>query len=254
MQVGIIGFGNMGSAFAQGLKESSHIVVYDKEESKKEQAIQLGFGVSKDLDFLLGSDFLLLAVKPKDAEEVLNHLKGKIDREILVSIVAGLSLERMKSILGEKAKIIRTMPNINVKVQKGCIAFTTDLDEETKEKFINLFSSCGKLYPIEERLMDSFTALAGSGPAFVFKFISGLAMAGVMEGFDYKTSLDIVLQTIVGSCQLLEKEKVHPDELVSKVTSPGGTTVEGIKLLLEKGFEGILMECIRKTSEKAKKL
>ncbi len=255
MKVGIVGFGNMGSAFAQGLKGHAEVLVFDKDEEKKERALHLGFGVAKELDFLLGCDFLMIAVKPKDVRDILEGIRGKLKDEVLVSIVAGLSVEGIKGMVGQGVKVIRSMPNLGVMVGEGAIAFCTDgVDEETKSKFVELFSSCGKLYEIEERLMDAFTALAGSGPAFVFKFISALSLAGVMEGFSYGTSLDIVLQTIKGSVGLLSQKGGHPEEWISKVASPGGTTVEGIKVLEERGFSGILMECVRRTSEKAKRL
>ena len=256
MRVGIIGFGNMGSAFAQGLKDVSEVLVYDKDETKREQALSLGFGTAKSIEFLLPCDFLLLAVKPKDVQEVLLGLKGKLKGEVLVSVVAGLSIEKILQFVGQDVKVIRTMPNLNVKVKMGAIAFcsTENIPNRVKEKFVDIFSSCGKLYEIEEGLIDAFTALAGSGPAFVFKFIQGLSMAGVMEGFSYSVALDIVLQTLRGSCELLLKEGGHPEEWISRVASPSGTTIEGLKVLEERAFIGTILECVRQTSQKAKKL
>ncbi len=256
MKVGIVGFGNMGSAFAKGLRNHAEVLVFDKDERKRERALQLGFGVAKGLGFLLGCDFLMIAVKPGDVKDVLESLKGKLKDEVLVSIVAGLNVESIKGMIGQEVRVIRSMPNIGVMVQEGAIAFCTDgiVDEKTKAKFVEVFSSCGKLYEMEERFIDPFTALASSGPAFVFKFVSALSMSGVMEGFSYETSFDIVLRTIKGSVELLLREGGHPEEWISKVASPGGTTIEGIKVLEERGFVGALMECVRKTAEKTKKL
>jgi len=257
MNVGIIGYGNMGSSFARGLKEkASRIVVFDITEEKLKKALEDGFGVAKDLYFLVKeSQWILLAVKPKDAKSVLENLKEVFEDRLLISIVAGLSISTMESYLGKK-KIIRAMPNINVAVQKGVIAYTcnSEVSQKEKEDVVKVFSSCGSLYEISEELMNAFTAIAGSGPAFVFKFLSALIMAGIREGFSYETSRGIAIDTVLGSCELLKRWGGHPEEWITKVASPGGTTVEGIKVLENRGFSGIVIECIEKTREKAEKL
>ncbi|SHK45371.1 pyrroline-5-carboxylate reductase [Thermocrinis minervae] len=256
MRLGVIGFGNMGSAIARAVKKHfSDVIVYDVSQEKSMKALEEGFGVAKDLKFMLAnSDFVLLAVKPKDVPSVLTDLD--LGDRVLISIVAGLTLDRLYQLVGHDKKIIRTMPNINVLVGKGVMAyvFGENLTEYEKEFFLKSFSSCASLYPIEEGMMDSFTAIAGSGPAFVFKFISALSLAGVREGFSYELAKSIVIDTILGSCELLKSMGGHPEEWIAKVASPAGITIEGIKVLEERGFSGIVMECIEKTSQKAKRL
>jgi len=249
MRVGIIGFGNMGSAFGEGLKRSAEVVAFDTDASKKEKALEMGIGWAKDLEFLVAnSDLLLLAVKPKDAGKVLESLRGKMEGKILVSIVA-------EELLGRE-KVIRCMPNLAVAVGKGAIAYVCNelVEERDEENFKESFSKCGSLHKVEEVLMDAFTALAGSGPAFVMKFISALCLAGVREGFSYQQAKDIVLDTIEGTVLMLRTFGGHPEEWISKVASPSGTTIEGIKVLEERAFSGILMECIRETTNRCKQL
>ncbi len=256
MVVGIIGYGNMGESFAKALREHAEIMVYDISEEKRSKALSEGFGVASDLDFLLkGSHWLLLAVKPKDVEKVLNTLKGRLEEKVLISVVAGLSLAKMEELSGT-SRLIRLMPNINALVRKAVIAFACGkgIKEEEREKFLELFSHCGSLYELEEGLFDAFTALAGSGPAFVFSFVHALSLAGVMEGFPYEKAKSIAIDTILGSCELLKRLGGNPEEWITRVASPGGTTIEGIKVLEERGFKGIIMECVRKTTEKAKRL
>jgi len=260
MRIGIVGYGNMGSAFAKALSRSvgkENIAVFEISTDKREKALEEGFGVASDVRFLAQeSDLVLLAVKPKDVKGVLEEIKEYLNGKILVSIAAGVDIETITGVVGEDKKIIRMMPNINVLVRKGTIAVARNgrMPEEEFLSVLDLFSTCGSLYEIPEELFDSFTALAGSSPAFIFSFVDALAMAGVREGFGYEEALKIVLDTLLGSASLLKELGGNPNEWTTRVTSPGGTTVEGIAYLERKGFKGIVMRCVEKTSEKAKRL
>ncbi|MFN3471325.1 MAG: pyrroline-5-carboxylate reductase [Aquificaceae bacterium] len=256
MVIGIIGYGNMGESFSKAIKERAEVVVYDVNEEKRKKALSEGFGVASSLEFLVeSSDWLLLSVKPKDVEGVIKAIRESIRDRLLISVVAGLSLSKMEEMSGT-SKIIRLMPNINALVGKATIAcaFGKGVKEEERESFRSVFSKAGSLYEIEEGLFDAFTALAGSGPAFAFKFVHALALAGVMEGFPYQLAKSIAIDMLLGSCELLKVMGGHPEDWISKVASPGGTTIEGIKVLEERGFSGIVMDCIQKTAEKAKRL
>jgi len=258
MRVGIVGFGNMGQAFALCLSKKlgkENVVVTDKIPEKRNLAVEMGIAFASDIKFLAdNSDAVLVAVKPKDSQEVLKKLKDF--NGIILSIMAGVSIEKLEEILGKDKKIVRIMPNINVAVGSGVMAITDNgkLSEEERDKVEEILLSCGTLYRIEERLFDAFTALAGSGPAYIFSFVDALALAGVHQGFSYEQALRIAMDTVAGSVKLLKEFQVNPNELITKVTSPGGTTIEGLKFLEEKGFKGIVMECINITSQKARKL
>ncbi|NPA42327.1 MAG: pyrroline-5-carboxylate reductase [Aquificae bacterium] len=260
MRFGIVGYGNMGSAFARALSRSvgrENITVYEVKEDRREEAVKDGFAVAQNLYFLLqNSDALLLAVKPKDMKAVLEEIKEQVKNKIVITIAAGLEMSFYEEVLGKEVKLVRLMPNVGVLVGRGTVAMTHNgnLSEEEFERMTQVFSSCGSLYQIPESLFDSFTALAGSGPAFVFEFIDALAMAGVREGFSYQEALSIVLDTLIGSVQLIKELGGNPNEWITKVTSPAGTTIEGIAYLERKGFRGTVIRCIEKTSEKAKKL
>lgn len=256
MKVGIVGYGNMGESFSRALKEKVEVLVYDINPKKTRRALEEGFGVAKSMDFLLDvSEWIVLAVKPKDALEVIKEIKSKLKDRVLLSVVAGLSLSKMGELSGS-SKLIRLMPNINALVGKATIAcaFGSGIEEREKELFFETFSVCGSLYELEETLFDAFTALAGSGPAFVFRFIHALALAGVREGFSYELAKSVALDVVLGSCELLRQKGGNPEEWVIRVASPGGTTIEGIKLLEEEGFTGIVMNCIGRAAEKAKRL
>ena len=260
MRVGVIGYGNMGRAFAKALAESlgrENVSVYDVSEVKREEAVKDGFAVAQNLYFLVNnSKALIIAVKPKDVGSVLEEVKENLGNRIVVSIAAGLELSFYEERLGTNAKIVRLMPNINVLVSRGTIALTHNgkLTEEEFEELLKALSRCGSIYEVPEHLFDSFTALAGSGPAFVFHFIDALALAGVKEGFGYEEALKIATDTVLGSAELLRELGGNPNEWSVKVSSPGGTTIEGLSFLERKGFKGIVIKCIDKTTEKARKL
>ncbi len=260
MKVGIIGFGNMGSAFAKGFSLAlgkENVLVYDKDPAKREVAVSDGFAFAGDPYFLIKeSDVILLAVKPKDLKDLLGSIKDQIDSRIVVSVAAGVPLKFYEDILGSGKKIVRLMPNLAVKVGKGTVAYADNgnLTEEEALSLKDLLSRCGEVFEIPEDLFDSFTALAGSGPAFVFSFIDALAMAGVRGGFSYETALKIVVSTLMGSGELLRSEGGNPNDWITKVTSPAGTTVEGIAYLEKKGFRGIVMGCVEKTIKRARDL
>ena len=259
MRIGIVGFGNMGQAFGLCLSKKvgkENLVVYDIDPTKRQIAVENGFAVANDLKFLIdASDLIMVAVKPKDAKEVLGKLREAKDK-IILSVMAGVSISDIQREVGEDKKVVRIMPNLGVAVGSGVMAITDNgkLTQEERNGIEEILTTCGSLYRIEESLFDSFTALAGSGPAFVFEFIDGLALAGVREGFSYQQALKIVIDTLLGSAKLIKELGGSPSEWIVRVSSPGGTTIEGIKFLEEKGFKGILMGCVEKTTEKAKKL
>jgi pyrroline-5-carboxylate reductase len=259
MRVGVIGFGNMGSAFAEGISRKvgrENVLVFDVSSERMKVAREEGFPVASDVLFLVReSQLLLLAVKPKDVKGVLERVRDDLGERILVSVAAGIDTETLKRLSGTR-RVVRLMPNINAKVGRAAIAvaFGEGLSREEREGLLELLSSCGNLYPIPEDLFDAFTAIAGSGPAFTMAFIDALALAGVMEGFPYHQALSIALDTVLGTADLLRTQGGNPGEWILKVASPGGTTIEGIKVLEERGFKGTLMECVRRTSEKAKRL
>ncbi len=260
MKVGIVGYGNMGSALARAIGSAvgkDSVIVYEISSSKREEALNSGFSVANDLSFLAKeSDLIILAVKPKDIDGVLKSLKDGVGESILVSIAAGVDIGSIEKVVGSDKKIVRIMPNINLTVGKGVMAITHNgsLSEEEFTQVVALLSSCGTLYEIPEDLFDSFTALAGSSPAYVLSFIDAMALGGVQLGFSYETALSIVLNTLTGTGDLLKELGGNPNEWITRITSPAGTTIEGLAYLERKGFRGTVIRCLEKTSERARRL
>ncbi len=253
MNVGVVGVGNIGTIIATLLlKEKHKLFLVDRHEEKAEKFKDCGFykdvfGLPKELDVLF------LSIKPQDAKEVMKKIsKNDCNYKYIVSTVTGLQIKEIKKYF-LNSKVIRIMPNIPISIGKGVIGTSYDasLDQEDKNIISKILNPFGKVIEVKESLISSVTALSGSGPAFVFVIVEALIDAGIKLGLSYEVSMDMILQTLKGSIELLEKEKKHPGELRHIVTSPAGTTIEGIYSLEQSGLRGILMKTIFDTYQRA---
>jgi len=247
MRIGIIGYGNMGRAFALGLKDHYDIIVSDKDTSKKELALQDGIGFSNSIEFLLDSvDLIILSIKPQDLASLKElNFNGKS----LVSMLAGTSVSRLKEHIKD-AYITRIMPNLAVIYKKGVIGFYSE--DAKKEVIKSMLEHLGKVYELEEKYFDAFTALGGSGPAFVASIVEAMRLSGIYMGLNKDVSYDLAMATIEGTLELLKA--YNEEELILKVSSPAGTTIEGIYNIEKTGLKGILMETFIRAYQKSESL
>jgi len=247
MRIGIIGYGNMGRAFALGLKDHYDIIVFDKDTSKKELALQDGIGFSNSIEFLLDSvDLIILSIKPQDLASLKElNFNGKS----LVSMLAGTSVSRLKEHIKD-AYITRIMPNLAVIYKKGVIGFYSE--DAKKEVIKSMLEHLGKVYELEEKYFDAFTAIGGSGPAFVASIVEAMRLSGIYMGLNKDASYDLAMATIEGTLELLKA--YNEEELILKVSSPAGTTIEGIYNIEKTGLKGILMETFIRAYQKSKSL
>ena len=260
--VGFIGFGNMARAIAEGLIRAGfpkeNILASVRSERSREKLQKEGFKVLPPEEVFEKSDFLFLATKPKDLPEAVKPFKDHPQKgeKIFISVAAGVPLQKLKDLLGEEAKIVRTMPNVNVAVGKGVwgVAFSEKLTPAQRQTVKELLEKTGLVVELEESLMDAITALAGSGPAFIAEIIDAFAEAGVKLGFKYLDALKIALYTFTGTLQLMEERNEHPILLRDKVTSPAGTTIYGLSKLHSEGIKGKLIEVVEEAYKRAKGL
>ncbi len=246
MRIGILGYGNMGRAFALGLKDKYDILAFDKDIIKKDTALQDGVGFASSTHFLMENvDVLLLSIKPQD----LINLSIDIKNKSIISILAGISMNRLKDVFKE-AFMTRIMPNLGVLKNKGVIAFHSE--DPKKEELKSMISLLGNVYELEEKYFDAFTAIGGSGPALIASIVEAMRLSGVYMGLNKDISYDIVINMIFGTLELLKE--YSEEELILKVSSPGGTTIEGIYNIEKSGIRGALMESFIKAYEKSKKL
>ncbi len=251
-RIGIIGYGNMGSCLAQGLKKDYEIAVFDKERLKTIDAGGVNVAASV-LDLVKNSEALVLAVKPQDFQALLDELKGRLSNKLLISIAAGITTAYIEGILGE-ARVIRVMPNIGARLRESqtCLSKGRYADNQDLYFTNSVFMLIGRTWLIEESLMNAATAICGSGPAYIFfdmeqsgcgyknpqiseeviiRYIRALTIAAQSVGFDEGLAAELAASVTAASIRLVEETGLSPQELRRQVTSKGGTTEVAIKVL-----------------------
>lgn len=202
-------------------------------------------------------EVVVLAIKPQNLEEVLQDLKGKLQpHQVVLSIVAGGRIATMAKGLGHRA-IVRSMPNTPGQIGQGITVWTAtpEVTAAQKEKVKAILSCLGKeVYVLKEGYVDMATAVNGSGPAYVFLFLEALIEGAVHIGLPRDTAREVVLETVLGSVLLAQRSGKHTAELRDLVTSPGGTTAEGLLQLDEGGFRALLAHAIIAAYEKSRSL
>lgn len=262
-KIAFIGAGNMGSAIIRGLIKSGsvkprQIVAADKDQNRlKTLARDLKIGVTKDNRKAADScDVIVLAIKPQVMDEALASI-GKVGAKTVLSIAAGVTIDRIREGLGKKARVVRSMPNTPALAGAGIAALCPGPDVRASDlKTVKeILDAVGETVVVEkEELLDTVTGLSGSGPAYVFLMIEALAGGGVMMGLDRATALKLAAHTVLGSAKLLIETGKHPAELRDMVTSPGGTTAAGLEVLEIAGMRGAFLEAVRAATERSEEL
>jgi len=262
-KIAIIGGGNMGTAILEGLiahgADSSNILLIEKlGEKRKEFESRFKVKTGSELESII-KDYrtIIIAVKPTQVRDVLKKLSPYISMEhLLISVAAGVSISFMEKQAGKSIQVVRTMPNIASRVGEAAVAvcFGNKVKDSARKEALEIMNCIGTAVEVEENQMDAVTGLSGSGPAFVFLVIEALAEAGVLMGLSREKSNFLAVQTVYGASCYLKKYNVHPALAKDMVTSPGGTTIEGLLELEQGGFKGLLMKAVQKASDKAAKL
>lgn len=262
MKIGFIGCGNMGQALAKGVIRAlgaTNVIVTDNDTNKVSAFCAETEAVSKSKEEIVKDcKYIFLAVKPQVlptlAEEIRAMLEKRCDRPILVSMAAGIRIQRINELFGD-FPVIRIMPNLPVSVGEGMILVThKDVSEDNVREFDLIMNKCGNMTVLDEELFDSGTSVSGCGPAFVCLFASAMAEAGVSCGLDEAKSLELVLQTVIGTAKLLKDKKLDPKELKTAVCSPGGSTIEGVKVIENSTFEDIVLNAVNASYKRNKEL
>lgn len=261
MKFGFIGAGNMGGAIIGGMVKnynSSDILVYDKnEESLKILADNFNICKKQSVVEVCDVDYLFLCVKPNVLFDVIDMIKDVVtDKTVVVSIVAGKSLDDIKNAFSKKLSIVRVMPNTPALVGEAmsAVCVNKDVDDEALKTVLDIFSSLGKAECVDEHLIDAVTGISGSSPAYVFMFIEALADAAVQGGMSRKMAYTFAAQAVLGSAKMVLETGMHPGELKDMVCSPSGTTIEAVAALEKAGFRNAVIGAVKACIEKSKNM
>ncbi|MCI8326180.1 MAG: pyrroline-5-carboxylate reductase [Lachnospiraceae bacterium] len=264
MKIGFIGLGNMASAMIGGilkkkLYSEKNLIGSDKMEASF-LAAGKRFGIETTGDNLKVaevSDILILSVKPQFFSEVIEQIKNAVRKEtLIISIAPGKTMEWIKNQFGKDLKLVRCMPNTPALVGEGCTGFCCNelVLEEEQELAKEILESFGKAYQVPESLMDTVVGISGSSPAYVFLFMEAMADEAVAEGMPRALAYEFAAQAVLGSAKMMLETKKHPGELKDMVCSPGGTTIQAVKVLEEKGFRASIMDAVEACIDKSRKI
>lgn len=262
LYIGFVGGGALAESVINGIRgtllPSNNIFVSENRRKRCTELISryrvnASVGVEPFVDKV---KLLVIAVKPKDAPAALAELRNKITLDtVIVSVIAGLKIEIIEKFFPH-SPIVRAMPNVSIRVGEGMTAYTvnkkaTVSDRKLVEQF---WSSIGRAIEIDERLMDAVTGLSGSGPAYAFLMIDALADGGVAAGLSRAAAIELSAQTLLGAAKMVLETGEHPAALRDRVTSPAGTTIEGIRVLEKSGVRSALIEAVLAATEKSRAL
>jgi pyrroline-5-carboxylate reductase len=264
LKIGFLGAGKMAGALASGfvnarLVKAAQLVAADPFAAARQQ-FAAGTGaktVTANLDVAKAANVLILATKPDQAAAALAEISSAFTKNhLLISIAAGVTLAKLEAALPAGARVIRVMPNTPALVGAGASGYAlgknaTAADGEVAKK---LLSAVGLAMPVKESLLDAVTGLSGSGPAYVYQFIEALSDGGVAAGLPRDIATKLAAQTVLGGAKMVLVTGQHPGALKDQVTSPGGTTIEGLHELEKGKLRATVMSAVRAATEKSKKL
>ena len=263
MKIGFIGLGNMGASLAKAVlqaKTGAQILLANRSQAKVDAFIaNFGGQASSNEEIFAEADVIFLGVKPAQFSELLSQYQTILEKReslLLISMAAGLTLEKLASLLPSQHRIIRIMPNTPVAIGQGVISYalSPNCSVEDRELFCRFLAKAGLLVELGEGLIDAATGLAGCGPAFVYLFIEALADAGVQTGLHRERALEMAAQTVVGAGQMVLESQQHPGVLKDQVCSPGGSTIAGVASLEEHAFRGTVMEAVHQAYKRTQEL
>ena len=264
MKLGFIGCGNMASAImsgiiSNGLIQADEIIGADVFAPSKEKAKEtLGIQIAEsNMEVVQKADAFVLSIKPQFYAQVIAEIKDYVkENQIIITLAPGKTLKWLEEQFGKPVKLIRTMPNTPAMVQEGMTATCASSSVTTEELayVCDILKAFGDVEVVPEKLMDAVVAVSGSSPAYVFMMIEAMADAAVAEGMPRSQAYKFAAKAVLGSAKMVLETGKHPGELKDMVCSPGGTTIEAVKVLEETGFKGSIMQAMEVCAEKSRGL
>lgn len=264
MAIGFIGAGKMATALAKGfvgagLVAPGQLLASDVVEAVREHFEQATGGrtTAYNPDVIRAASVIILAVKPDQVSAALSEIRPVLtESHLVLSIAAGITSARIEDQLFEGARVIRVMPNTPALVGASASVYTAGrwATPEDREWTNRLFSAVGLALELPEKLLDAATGLSGSGPAYIYQVIEALSDGGVAAGLPRDIATRLAAQTVFGAARMVLDTGLHPGALKDMVTSPGGTTIEGVHELEKGGVRAAFMNAVRAAADKARRM
>jgi pyrroline-5-carboxylate reductase len=263
--IGIIGAGSIAEAMLDGILDQSiflpeNIYITNRNNDDRLHFFRENYGVNTTRDYkeiVSKCRYLIIAVKPADVSELLTILSKWVTMDhIIITLAAGITTEFVEISLGKKIQVIRAMPNTSCKVKESAtaIALGRNAKKEAWDFAKEIFSSIGTVSMVEESMLDAVTGLSGSGPAYVYLFMEAMIEAGIEAGLPRSLSEKLTIQTVFGAAKMVLDTGESPKRLREKVTTPGGTTMAGIKVMENADFTDTFIEAVKSATRRSQEM
>jgi len=264
-KIAIVGAGSMAEAFISGILENGlidrqNVWVTNNSNEKRLEGLKERYGIRStyDLNTLFeGADIVMLAMKPKDANSAIDTIREHLSEQMLVvSVLAGVSMNTIETLARKSLSIARAMPNTSAAVGKSATAIAVNrrVSDDQLETTKNLFRTVGLARFVEEEQLDAVTGLSGSGPAYIYYLIEAMENSAVEIGLDKEMAKELIVQTLIGAAEMVRNSSKSSEQLRRDVTSPGGTTEAGIRILEENRVQQAFISCIQAATAQSKKM
>lgn len=264
-KIAIVGAGSMAEALISGMINNQfinnkNISVTNRSDSKKLQQLESKYSITTTYnlkELFQDSDVVILAVKPKDAGAALTSIRPYLtSKTLLISVLAGVSIQTLEQLAGKKLAIVRAMPNTSATIGKSAtaLAYNQAMSQHQMELVEKLFATIGLTRFVEESHLDAVTGLSGSGPAYFYYLVEAMEKSAAEIGLDSKLAKELIIQTLLGTAEMLKNSEKPSEQLRHEVTSPGGTTEAGIRVLEHHQVQEAFIDCIKEATQQSKRL
>lgn len=267
-KIAFVGAGSMSEAIIRGLIQTKvanpqNIYVMNRSDQDRLAFLRSEYGLQATSDpavketFLREADVVVLCMKPKDVVTAFADLQPLLNEEqLLVSVIAGLSIAKIEALLESNMPIVRTMPNTSSTIGLGAagMSFSTKVNDTFKQLATQMFEAVGIVSIVEEEKLEILTGVSGSGPAYVYYFMEAMIKAGIEGGLTEEDSRQLTLQTVLGAAHMVQHTQEDPAELRRKVTSPNGATQASIEMLDRYQFTEAVAKAVFRSAERAKEM
>ena len=253
-RVAVLGAGKIGSSLIRGLNKCGvlEIMATGRRRETLRRIAELGAKpLRSNRDAVARASLILISVKPMHYPSIAREIREVVEGRVIVSVMAGVRLDTLRATL-PGALVYRAMPNLNAMIGASTTAISGDRGMQPAAALVNEALQCiGSVYWVPEEWLDAWTALAGSAPAFIAELIDAMVLGAMATGMPREVAEQSILNTLEATARLLAKRKIHPAYLRDEVTTPAGTTIEGLKILEKRGVKYALIEAIEETARKA---